>query len=60
MYVKYVVEKIEKGIVTHIGAENIREAEWILRSISKPYRGSVYPLYSKTILVDKENKEDEQ
>jgi hypothetical protein len=57
--VEYVVEKIEKGKTIHIGAENIRDAEQILCLISKQHRGSVYPLYSKDILVN-ETKEDQQ
>ena len=58
MFLQYVVEKIEGGLVTHIGAEHIREAQEILRSIPKQHRGSVYPLYLKDILVNKKEKED--
>jgi hypothetical protein len=60
MYLKYVVERIEGEIVTHIGASSVQEAEQILRSIPKKDRGQVYPLYLKEILNNEENKEDEQ
>lgn len=55
----YVVERIERGSVTHIGAESIQEAEQILCSIPRSYRGSVYPLYDKNILLPPSNEENE-
>lgn len=59
MITRYVVEKIHGTVVTHILAENIREAEQIFCSIPRPDRGSVYPLYTKNILDYNNRQEDE-
>ena len=52
MSLKYVVEKIEKGAVIHIGVKDIQEAERVLLTIPEHNRGSVYFLYTiETLLL---------
>jgi hypothetical protein len=58
MVLRYVVERVDGTAVTHIGAENVSDAQKILLSIPKKYRGSVYPLYTKEVLIISDNQED--
>lgn len=56
MLLRFVVEKVEKGAVTHIGVENLREAEEVLSSIPKKNRGGTYRLYTKEMILIKEDE----